>query len=215
MKYTIACLVGLAAAKRAEPVWSLRSINDHKTDSQHMDHYGQHSIKQADARPPMRSHLGVWAEVESDSDDTSSSDSDLQMGSDEEEVDHSKEHFTPQEHEMEGNDGYNRVPTAHFSADTDDIFMRSMIQQYSLEGKNKDGSPNGTFTMTEAAARAAAAEVLHTHKGMSGADLNTYLDTYFPRTWSHFDVNRGGSIEVIKMPQLMRFLASDQQMYLW
>ena len=214
MKYTIACLVGLATAKRAEPVWSLRSVNDHRTDAGQMHGYGDHSIKQADARPPMRSHLGVWAEVESDSDDSSSSDSDVQMGS-EDEVDHSKETFTPQEHEMEGKDGYHRVPTAHFSADTDDIFMRSMIQQYALEGKNKDGSPNGSFVMTEAAARAAAAEVLHTHKHMEGAALNTYLDTYFPRTWAHFDVNQGGSIEVIKMPQLMRFLSSDQQMYLW
>ena len=49
---------------------------------------------------------------------------------------------------------------------------------------------------------------------MKGADLQKYIDTYFPRTWKHFDVNLTGTIEVIKMPQFMRFLASDQAMSL-
>ena len=54
--------------------------------------------------------------------------------------------------------------------------------------------------MNEATSRAAASEVLNTHKGLSGAALSSYLDTYFARTWAHFDVNRTGTIEVIKMP---------------
>ena len=91
--------------------------------------------------------------------------------------------------------------------------MRSMIGSYALEGDN-GGEPNGAFWMNEATARAAASEVLATHKGLKGAALSSYLDTYFPRTWSHFDVNRTGMVEVIKMPQFMRFLASDQYMSL-
>ena len=129
-------------------------------------------------------------------------------------VDHSGEFFKAGDHDGSG-EGYQRVVTSRFSADDDDIFMRSMIKTYALEGKNKDGSPNGAFWMDEAATRAAAAEVLNTHKGLAGAELESYLQTYFPRTWNHFDVNRTGKIEVIKMPQLMRFLASDQTMYLW
>ena len=131
--------------------------------------------------------------------------------------DHSKETFKPHEHEMEGgdDDGYNRVTTARFAADSDDIFMRSMIQQYALEGKNKDGSPNGSFNMDEAATRAAATEVLATNHHMAAADIPAYLDAYFSKAWGHFDVNRAGTVEVIKMPQFMRFLASDQYMYLW
>jgi len=93
--------------------------------------------------------------------------------------------------------------------------MRSMIDQYALEGKNKDGSPNGQFFIDESGARAAASEVLTTHKAMKGGDLTNYLKTYFARSWAHFDVNRTGKIEVIKMPQFMRFISSDQQMYLW
>ena len=100
---------------------------------------------------------------------------------------------------------YERVTPARFSADSDDIFMRSMIQQYALEAKGakdapNEGEPTGHFWMNEATTRAAAAEVLNTHKGLSGDALQKYLDTYFPRTWAHFDVNRTGTVEVIKMP---------------
>ena len=213
MKYTLAVAVFIGAAQawtgEAEPVWSLRSVNDHRTDSQVQKAYGDHSTKQADARPPYRSTV----QVESSDSSSSSSDSDVQLGDDE--VDHSGEFFTPTQHDMLGGGEYKRVITPRFAADDDDIFMRSMIKTYADEGKNKDGSPNGSFTVTEAAARQAAMEVLHTHKGMKGAELDQYIQTYFPRTWSHFDVNRTGRIEVIKMPQVMRFLASDQQMYLW
>ena len=134
---------------------------------------------------------------------------------DDEEVDHSNEFFTPGQHDMLGGGEYKRVVPARFAADDDDIFMRSMIKNYADEGKNKDGSPNGSFTLTEAAARAAATEVLTTNARMNPKDIPAYLNTYFAKAWGHFDVNRTGRVEVIKMPQFMRFLASDQQMYLW
>ena len=95
---------------------------------------------------------------------------------------------------------YERVLPPQFADSSDDLFMRSMIMNYAREGKNEDGSPNGVFTMTEAQTRGAAAEVLGTHKKLSGAALKTYLDTYFPRTWAHFDVNKAGMIGVESMP---------------
>ena len=131
------------------------------------------------------------------------------------EVDHSGEFFKVTESGKLGSGGYERVTTPRYAADSDDIFMRSMIEQYALEGKNVDGSPNGQFWMDEAGARSAASEVLHTHRNLVGKPRAEYLSTYFPRSWAHFDVNRTGKIEAIKMPQLMRFLCSDQQMYLW
>ena len=116
---------------------------------------------------------------------------------------------------MLGDGGYERVTPKNYAADSDDIFMRSMVQQYALEGKNKDGSPNGQFWLDEAGTRAAAGEVLETHRGLKGEAKAGYLNTYFGKAWGHFDVNRSGKIEVIKLPQLMRFLCSDQRMYLW
>ena len=117
---------------------------------------------------------------------------------------------------------YERVVTPNFSGDSDDIFMRSMISKYAVElrtdtetlddGTSVGGEPTGKFMMTEANTKAAAKEVLNTHKGLSGDALAAYMDTYFAKAWAHFDVNQTGSIEVIKMPQFMRFLASDQYM---
>merc|ERR1719267_302116 len=119
---------------------------------------------------------------------------------------------------------YERVVTAHFSADSDDIFMRSMIKKYAVEertdtetlddGTKIGGEPTGKFNMTQATTLAAAKEVLNTHKGLSGDALAAYLDTYFAKAWAHFDVNQSGKVEVIKMPQFMRFLCSDQYMQL-
>merc|ERR1712188_142139 len=107
---------------------------------------------------------------------------------------------------------------------SDDIFMRSMITKYAVElrtdteelddGTKIGGEPTGKFMMTQANALAASKEVLNTHKGLSGDALAAYLDTYFAKAWAHFDVNQTGSVEVIKMPQFMRFLASDQSLSL-
>jgi len=96
--------------------------------------------------------------------------------------------------------------------------MRSMLENYALEEKTaedkatgyKGGEPTGKFWMDEFAAKAAASEVLCTHKAICGADLATYLGSYFSKAWGHFDVNRTGYVEVTKMPMFMRFLASDQ-----
>ena len=119
---------------------------------------------------------------------------------------------------------YERVVTPNFSADADDIFMRSMIKKYAQEertdtetlddGTKIGGEPTGKFWMTQSTTLAAAKEVLNTHKGLSGDALSAYLDTYFAKAWAHFDVNQTGQIEVIKLPQVMRFLASDQYMSL-
>merc|ERR1719313_775 len=124
------------------------------------------------------------------------------------------EYFLAGEHGQLGAREYERVVPARFSADSDDIFMRSMIQNYAMEEKTEDGVPSGRFWMNESITRAAAREVLETHKGLSGNRLNEYLETYFQKAWGHFDVNRTGLVEVIKMPQFMRFLASDQYMSL-
>ena len=109
---------------------------------------------------------------------------------------------------------YERVPPENFSAGSDDLFMKSMIMNYAQEGKDKEGAPNGQFFMTEAQTKAAAAEVLATHKALDGPAKAEYLKTYFPRTWAHFDVNKAGMIGVESMPQFMRFLASDQTLNL-
>ena len=118
----------------------------------------------------------------------------------EEKKDQSDTYFLPNHDGMIGAGGYERVIPLRFASDEDDIFMRSMIENYALEQKTKDGAPSGKFYMNEATTRAAASEVLETHKGLKGDDLSLYLETYFKKAWGHFDVNRTGFVEVIKMP---------------
>ena len=113
-----------------------------------------------------------------------------------------------------GGGSYNRATPARFSADSDDIFMRSVIQNYAQEGANKDGEPTGVFTLTESSAKALAMEVLATHKSIKGAAQVAYLGSYWAKAWGHFDVNKTGSIPILYAPQLMRFLSSDQYMSL-
>ena len=177
MKYTFAIAALLAVVSAEEPVWSLRSVNDHRTDQQVQKAYGDHSTAAANARPPYQSTAQL-----------------------EDEEDHSGEFYPVGSHGQEGAGAYDRKTTGHFSADSDDIFMRSMIEQYALEGKNKDGSPSGAFWLDEAGAKAAAGEVLATHKGISGAAASKYFATYWKKAWGHFDVNVVGKIEVIKAP---------------
>ena len=120
------------------------------------------------------------------------------------------DYFIPGDAGTIGAAAYSRTTPERFATDNDDIFMRSMIENYALESKDKEGAPTGAFWVDEFAAKAASSEVLCTHKKICGADLQAYLDQYFSKAWGHFDVNRTGYVEVIKMPQLIRFLASDQ-----
>jgi len=200
MKFSYAVAVFIGVASAGEPVWSLRSVNDHRTDSTIQAAYADHSTSQANSRPPYQS-AALLGESESDSDSSDDEEELVGLGGD---------YFKPGFSGTIGASAYARTVTPRFSGDDDDIFMRSMIANYALEEKNKDGEPTGAFWMDEAAAKAAASEVLCTHKAICGGDLTAYLGTYFQKAWGHFDVNRTGYIEVIKMPQFIRFLASDQ-----
>ena len=200
MKFTFAVAVFLGVASAAEPVWSLRSVNDHRTDSAIQKEYGDHSVKQANGRPPYQSAMQV-DESDSESDSSDDEESNIQLAGD---------YFKPGFSGTVGASAYARVMPERFASDDDDIFMRSMIATYALEAQDKDGAPTGAFWMDKTSATAAAKEVLCTHKKICGAELDSYLSTYFSKAWGHFDVNQTGYIEVIKMPMFIRFLASDQ-----
>ena len=202
--FAIAALLGLISAKDTTGVWQLKSVLSHRDEQVLQNYYGDVSTARANARPPMRSH------IELDSDSGSSDDE-----SDEE----TNVQFVPGD-EQKG--VYERKIPARFEADSDDLFMRSMLTAYCTEEETeedkktgyKGGEPTGTFTMTEAQSKAAATEVLGTHKGLTGAAADAYLGTYWSKAWGHFDVNRTGKIAVYRTPELMRFLCSDQYMSL-
>jgi hypothetical protein len=60
MKFTaIAALIGATAAAQDDTtaVWNLRSVNDHRDDQKLQQDFGDHATSQANARPPLRSHM--------------------------------------------------------------------------------------------------------------------------------------------------------------
>ena len=79
---------------------------------------------------------------------TTSSDDDQQNVLLSEEEDHSGEFFQAQQDGMQEGT-YSRVLPAAFADDSSDLFMRSMLTNYALEAKKKDGSPSGKFWMDE------------------------------------------------------------------
>ena len=127
------------------------------------------------------------------------------------EVDHSKEYFKAHENGMAGTTPYVRKIPAHFSGEgsNDDIFMKSMHENYALEGKNKDGTPNGVFWMDRSAASSAAMEVMANNLKWSSEKISDQIATYFEKAWGHFDVNKTGYIKADRMAQFMSFLAGE------
>ena len=268
LSFAVAALLGFVAAE--EPVWSLESVQNHRTDSGIQKAYGDHSTDKANSRPPYQSAVQlvgkdekVWqlssvlghrddstvqkdygdysttaangrppykstVQIESDSEssDSESDDEHENVAINSDKVIDKNPIYNAWESVKDGAaDGkYERVVTSNFASDSDDIFMRSMITKYAHEkrtpieelddGTKIGGEPTGSFWLGKKDMFRAAKEVMGTHKGLSGDALSTYLDTYFDRAWGNFDVNGDGAVEVIKAPQFMRFLASDQGMSL-
>ena len=79
--FAIAALFGLisADAYNTKTVWELRSVNDHREDQAVQKSYGDHSIKQANARPPYRSHAEI-SDSDSDSSDSDSEEENVMTG---------------------------------------------------------------------------------------------------------------------------------------
>merc|ERR1719502_1242451 len=128
--FAVAALLGLISAKDTTGVWQLKSVLSHRDEQVLQNYFGDVSTARANARPPMRSHI----ELDSDS-----------GSSDDESEEETNVQFVPGD---EGSKGYSRKIPDRFSADSDDLFMRSMLTTYATEEETKDGEPTGVFTMT-------------------------------------------------------------------
>ena len=114
----------------------------------------------------------------------------------------------------EGLGNYDRQVPAHFSADSDDLFMRSMINNYALELTTPEGKPTGNFVFKKTQAFMAAQEVVGTHLKLQGKAKEDYLNKYFDKTWEHFDTALDGKIEASRMGGFFRFLCGNMQINL-
>ena len=96
-----------------------------------------------------------------------------------------------------------------FSEERDDRLMNSLIQNYAIEMKDKDGNPTGHFFCDRDGALDVSKEVANTHFSKDAAKQSGLLLDRFDETWNHFDVNHDGIVEVGRMPQFLRYLLGN------
>jgi hypothetical protein len=141
-----------------------------------------------------------WTQLQLDESESESSseDEDVQLGG--------IDAFSPVYSDTEAQGGYSRVVPARYTEERDDTLMKSLIQNYAIEMKDKNGKPSGHFFFDKAAAKDASTEVCNTSAPKSAAQL---LGDKFEETWTHFDVNKDGLVEVERMPQFLRYLTGN------
>lgn len=118
----------------------------------------------------------------------------------------------PGYHNLEASETYNKyydrkVPD-HFSKENDDGLMRSLINNYSVEGQTK-GVPNGHFYLTKDSVDDVSKEVVKTHLGLHGDAADSYVKKHGSELWKHHDVNHNGFLESTEVPQYLRQLVGN------
>ena len=94
--------------------------------------------------------------------------------------------------------------------DTENKFMRAVIDRYALEKKTDKGAPSGQFFMNKKMTMELGKDCVEKTKDMHSKELDEYVAQYFPRTWEHFDVNKVGMLDALDMTAFCKYLASDQ-----
>merc|ERR1719444_687253 len=98
------------------------------------------------------------------------------------------------------------TPTSgYYGADEDDV-MNNIFNHYAVPITNAAGQATGTKVLYKDGCQKAAAEVLLVTKQVSEAKMETYMAEFFPRTWSKFDINNSGEIDVTESHTFMRSL---------
>lgn len=116
--------------------------------------------------------------------------------------------FTP---ETSGHEDYERqVPALWDTGSNDDLLVKSLIENYALEGRGDGGAPTGKFYLDQAQLYKAGEEVVRTHlSGLSPAGRKAYLDEHVPRIFKHMDITNQGYILATQGPQALRLLVGE------
>ena len=108
----------------------------------------------------------------------------------------------------EGSVFYNREIPENFADGSDDLFMRSLIKTYAVEGREgEDG--NGSFYLKRDGAEGAAKEIVGTHFGWTGAKRDNFVNKKMNELWPKYDVLGEGFIDVAKGPTMLRSLLGE------
>ena len=107
---------------------------------------------------------------------------------------------------------YVRTIPDQFNDESDNKFMKRIIDEYALEQKTDKGQPSGIFKLGKKETLNASKWIIGKVKNLEGKEkeLDAYMKQYFQRTWEHFDVNETGYLDALDMTAFMKYLASDQ-----
>ena len=97
------------------------------------------------------------------------------------------------------------VSKAHSSSEDED-YMQTVFSQYSKPGTDKRGNPNGYDVLTKDNAILASIDIICKWNDLPEPNARKYLDDRFEKTWSKFDVNNQGFIDVSEAFQFERQL---------
>merc|ERR1719181_1516605 len=98
------------------------------------------------------------------------------------------------------------TPTSgYYGADEDDV-MNNIFNHYAVPITNAAGKGTGQKFLYKDVAQKAAAEILLVAKQVSESKMEDYMAEFFPRTWSKFDINNAGEIDVTESHTFMRSL---------
>lgn len=89
--------------------------------------------------------------------------------------------------------------------------MRSLIQNYALEGKVGNG-PTGQFYLDKNGVAAVAEEVVRSHLGYKGEKKQNFISTNLDRCWKHFDVLNKNYLLVEEAPQFLKSFLGEVEL---
>ena len=84
--------------------------------------------------------------------------------------------------------------------------MNNIFNHYAVPIKNMAGQFTGQKVLYRDGAQKACAEILLVTKQVSEAKMESYMAQFFPRTWSKFDINNSGEIDITESHTFMRSL---------
>ena len=92
------------------------------------------------------------------------------------------------------------------SAAEDEDFMKSVFDQYKIQGKDKYGNPSEVDILTRDKAMQASLDIIMKWNDLPEQNANKYLADKFEKSWKKFDVNNAGFIDTTEAFQFERQL---------
>jgi hypothetical protein len=116
-----------------------------------------------------------------------------------------------QSHEKFTSD-YERTVPAKYTQESDDRLMNSLIGEYALEQKDKDGLPVGKFFLDKKGGKRVATEVARNNFGFSGEKANAWVNEHFEHAWNRVDPLKDGFVPIMKGPVFLRDLSDSVEL---